>query len=357
MNVKRYRRATVQEALRAVAADLGSDALVVSTQLVPRQGWRGWLGMREVLMTASADRPVSVNRPQSAAPEAGEPEPDPVTDGLVARLMASGVDRTLAESAVRALPESERRHPSTGAMCQALAGELAPIVASDDGYARAEVFIGPPGVGKTTTIAKIAARERASRGRKLGMLAADGFRAGAVEQLRTYANIIGSPFRVARTMEELDKALTAARQTVLVDTAGRSASDPAVRDLFTALRGRRQVRTHLVLAADTSAASARRIFDAYEDARPDRVVLTKLDEAECLSPLVGVLRDRGVPISYICGGQRIPEDLASATPALIAEAKRPVAVKRAPSGSVSAMVRRRIMWIEYSSSCSIAGFE
>ena len=322
MYLKRYRRPTVQDALRAASAELGPEAVVLSTELVAAQGWRGWVGLREVLMTASVDRPVSVDRPSKIglgeSPTTGQVPP--ITDSLVARLVASGLERALAESVTSAIPERDRRYVSDAVMCRALAGELTSLTAVDDSYERAEVFIGPPGVGKTTTIAKIAARERAGRGRTLGMVAADGFRAGAVEQLRLYATIIGAPFRVARTTEELEKALTAGRQTLLVDTAGRSPRDPGVRDLLRVIKGRPRVRTHLVMAADTSPASARRIFDAYEDARPDRLILTKLDEAESLVPLLSVLRDRQIPISYMCAGQRVPEDLVCATPSLLAEA-------------------------------------
>jgi flagellar biosynthesis protein FlhF len=100
---------------------------------------------------------------------------------------------------------------------------------------------------------------------------------------------------------------------VLVDTAGRSPSDDVSRDLFRVVAGRPDVRTHLVLPADTSVRSARRIFDAYAEARPSRIVLTKLDETESLSPLVGFLRERNVPISYLGTGQRVPDDLSRAT--------------------------------------------
>jgi flagellar biosynthesis protein FlhF len=319
MYLKRYRRASVQDALRAASQELGPEAMVLSTELVAAQGWRGWVGLREVLLTASVDRPVSAIRPSPGADPEHIATP-PVTDSVVARLIASGIERALAESVAAEIPDRERRQLSGATLCRALAGALTSMVADDDTYARAEVFIGPPGVGKTTTIAKIAARERAGRGRTLGMVAADGFRAGAVEQLRIYATIIGSPFRVARTADELEKAMAAGRQPLLVDTAGRSPSDTGTRELFRLIARRRHVRTHLVLAADTSPASARRILDAYEDARPSRVVLTKLDEAESVTPLLSLLRERGLPLSYLCAGQRVPEDLERATPALVAAA-------------------------------------
>jgi len=226
----------------------------------------------------------------------------------------------MAEGVVRQIPEHLQRGASANRLFQALADDVATVTAADDEFVRAEGFIGPPGVGKTTTIAKIAARERAGRGRSLGMIAADGFRAGAVEQLRTYADIIGSTFKVARTSEELDRALSSARHTVLVDTAGRSPRDGSVREHLAALARHRNVRTHLVIAADTSLASARRIFDSYAEVKPARVVITKLDEAESLAPLSSLLRERGIPVSYITTGQRVPEDLERATPAVLASA-------------------------------------
>jgi flagellar biosynthesis protein FlhF len=307
MHLKRYRKASVREALRAVRDELGADALVLSTELIASAGWRGWLGAREVQVTAGAARDVSADRPAGA--ERRQPDTDPGRGNVVARLVASGVDRALAESVALTMPPAECRGASLSTLTRALAAQLRGATAGDEAFARVEVFVGPPGVGKTTTIAKIAAQERA-KGRALG----------AVEQLRVYADVIGAPFKVARNTEELDKALTAGRHSLLVDTAGRSPSDGGVRDLLRLIGRRRGVRTHLVIAADTSAASARRIFDTYQDARPDRLIITKLDEAESISPLLGVVRERGLPISYFTGGQRVPEDLDRATAELLAGA-------------------------------------
>lgn len=318
MNLRKFRKPTVSEALREAREALGPDAFVLSTEMVPVSGWRGWMGAREVQLTAAIDPQVSEPRPP--APERRLPVTDPLRASLVARLLAGGLDRPVAESVARAIPDEECRGASANRILRALAAEVSALVATDQGFARAEVFVGPPGVGKTTTIAKIAARERALNGRALGVVAADGFRAGAVEQLRVYADIIGTPFKVARTAEELDRVLRTSRSTLLVDTAGRSPNDGSVRELMDVVARHRNVRTHLCIAADTSVSTARRIFDTYAEADVHRLIITKIDETDSLAPLAGILQERQLPISYLTSGQRVPEDLERATPALVADA-------------------------------------
>jgi len=324
MKVKKYRQGTVRDALRAIREDLGPDTLVLATEMVAARGWRGWVGMRDVQVTAASPEEA----PGRSAVAGGRPADTPASSradhstrgGLVARLLASGLDRAMAERVAASATAAQCRGASLPVLRRLLAGQLGDLVAGDEPYAKVEVFVGPPGVGKTTTIAKIAAQERVRGGRTLGLVGADAFRAGAVEQLRTYASIIGSPFRVARTIEELDKALQAGRHSLLVDTAGRSPHDGGLRDLRRLLGSRRGVRTHLVMAADTSERTARRVLDAYQNPRPDRVVISKVDEADTLAPLLAVIADRGIPVSYLTTGQRVPEDLGRATPAALAGA-------------------------------------
>jgi flagellar biosynthesis protein FlhF len=185
--------------------------------------------------------------------------------------------------------------------------------------ASVEVFVGPPGVGKTTTIAKIAAQARVRRGERVTLVAADGYRVGAVEQLRLYAEIIGSGFVVVRTPSELERTLASARGPIVVDTAGRSPRDPEAQALFDVFAGFPGVRTHLVLPGGMGVQECARVMAGFAGARPARVALTKLDEASSLGPLVGLLRDRRLRVSYLGTGQRVPEDLERATaPALAA---------------------------------------
>lgn len=327
MHLKRYRSRTVRDALAQARAELGPSALVLSTRLVAATGLRGWFGGRVVEVTAAANRDVSENRP--FAPPFRQPAPDPEPaparrrggpdDPLFARLAAAGLDEALAAAVVASLPRWQRRHASVTALRRAIAAHLADVAAGGEAYQPAEIFVGPPGVGKTTTVAKIAAQARAREGLRIGLVAADGFRVGAVEQLRLYADIIGTPFFVARTPADLAQTLAAAPAPLLVDTPGHSAGDTEAQALLALIGTRPGVRTHLVMAATATPREAARLLSAYEAARPSRVVLTRVDEAASLAPLVGLLRERGLPVSYLGTGQRVPEDLARATaPALAA---------------------------------------
>ena len=314
MHLKRYQRQTVQEALRAVREDLGPQALVLSTRLVTAPGPRGWIGGRLVEVTAAVNRPDVTDDRQVERPERVA---KPLSPEIAAKLEATGLDADTARQVAAAHPRHERRGVTARSMSATLASQLAPLAASDDRYAMVEVFVGPPGVGKTTTIAKIAAQERARRGNRLGLVAADGFRVGAVEQLRLYANLLGSPLSVARTPYELQTAIEVASSPVLDDTAGRSPADDGS-DMLRVVATRTDTRTHLVISADTPLPTLARIFERFACARPSRVVLTKVDEAGSLAPLIAFLRERNLPVSYLGIGQRVPDDLQTATPSVLA---------------------------------------
>ncbi len=356
MHLKRYRSSTVSDALAQARAELGPDALVLSTRLVSVRGVRGWLGGREVELTAAHDATVSSSRPSgrsadmpaaehnavltrltnfgaphvgaaldveaargdeeahsAAAESRARRKTDPSIEAIVSRLCATGLTRELAERIARDVPRLQRRNGPLAAIEKAAATYFAPLAAGDEGYAPVELFVGPPGAGKTTTIAKIAAQERARRGTRLNLLAADGFRVGAVEQLRLYADIIGTPFAVARTPAEIERSLLGTRGPVLVDAAGRSARDPRAQEMVSMPSDMPGVRTHLVVPAAAAVRDVNRVLDIYGDKSPRRVVLTRVDEAESVSPLMHLFQERGMQISYLGTGQRVPEDLERAT--------------------------------------------
>jgi flagellar biosynthesis protein FlhF len=316
MYLKRYRGKTLKDALRAVRLDLGPGALVLSTQVVRDSGPRGWIGGTVVEVAAAVER-----RDVAEVSEVRHTVKEPIdreVEALAARLGASGLEPSVARAVAESTPPEQRRMASAADLHATLAVQLESLSAPDEDFAPVEVFVGPPGAGKTTTIAKIAAQQRNRQGRKLGLVAADGYRVGAVEQLRLYAEVIGAPLTVARSVDELDYALGAARRPFLIDTPGRSPGDDVSREMFRVLGKQPGVRTHLVLPASLPPSHVRRTLDRFHEARPSRVVITKLDEADSLAPLVGVLREAGLPISFVGTGQRVPEDLHRATPPTLA---------------------------------------
>jgi flagellar biosynthesis protein FlhF len=322
MHLKRYRRPTLKDALRAVREDLGPDALVLSTREVTATGVRGMIGRREVEVTAAAERQMVPESRHSDAETVAPPRrssSDRAIDQIAARLEAGGLSPDLAREIATSHPVSRRRGADTESLKTTVERGLTMLACGDEPYAPIEVFVGPPGVGKTTTIAKIAAQERARHGQRLALLAADGFRVGAIEQLRLYADILGASFSAARTPDEFSRALDAAKRPLLVDTAGRSPSDDVSKDMFRVLGTRTDVRTHLVLPASATVKSAERILDRFADVRPARVVLTRLDEADTIAPLVGVLRARRLPFSFFGTGQNVPADLQRVTAPVLAD--------------------------------------
>jgi flagellar biosynthesis protein FlhF len=313
MHYKRFCRPTYREALRAVRDELGPAALVLSTRTVAAPGFRGWIGARAIEVTAAVERAeVTADRPASS-----ESRLSTRARGAAARLQASGLSRGLAES-IAQHPALQRRGAGGRETREAMAATLAPLTAPEPSMS-IDVFIGPPGVGKTTTIAKIAAQSRATQSAPHAVVAADGFRVGAVEQLRLYAEIIGSPFSVARTGTDLTRALDTRRGPVLVDTAGRSPRDEGAADIFDVLTRRSDVCRHLVVPASTTAPQLQKVLERFAPSRPDRLVLSRLDEVETLAPLVDVLTTSRLPVSYFTFGQNVPDDLHRATPQLLTD--------------------------------------
>ncbi|MBA4120444.1 MAG: flagellar biosynthesis protein FlhF [Isosphaera sp.] len=181
-----------------------------------------------------------------------------------------------------------------------------------DGRPCTLALVGPTGVGKTTTIAKLAAAYRLRHGRRVALITSDTYRIAAVDQLRTYANIIGVPLRVVSSPEEMAEACHALRDhdALLLDTAGRSPRDGVrLEELRRFVEAARPHRTHLVLSSTGSEASLLRSAERFAPLRPDRVIFTKLDEAANLGVLVNVVRRVNAKLSYVTTGQEVPDDI------------------------------------------------
>ena len=181
-------------------------------------------------------------------------------------------------------------------------------------------FIGPTGVGKTTTIAKIASRFCVDGGRKVALLTADTYRIAAAEQLRTYANILEVPFRIIYSVEEISQAMRDFKDYdyILVDTAGHSHQNTeqkeVMKELIHSVDGIIEKEVFLVLSATTKYRDLLSIADTYSDVTDYKLIFTKLDETTTLGNLLNLKLYTGAPLSYVTCGQNVPDDIEDFNP-------------------------------------------
>jgi flagellar biosynthesis protein FlhF len=179
-------------------------------------------------------------------------------------------------------------------------------------------LVGPTGVGKTTTIAKLAARCALKHGaRHVALVTTDSYRIGGQEQLRSYARILGVPIRVARTHDELKDTLADLldRRFILIDTAGMNQRDMKLSEKFALLKQQSpRVKTLLTLSANTQASGMDDIIKAFSHLDLSGCILTKTDETSSLGGALSAMIRHQLPMAFVTNGQQVPEDLSLARP-------------------------------------------
>ena len=209
-----------------------------------------------------------------------------------------------------------------------LSGYLAQVMQFTDGLkvgthgSRVVAFIGTTGVGKTTTLAKVAAHFVLEQNLKGALITADTYRISAVEQLKKYAEILGLPVEVVYSAADLRKAIARHRSKdfVLVDTAGRSQYNELQMDeLKELLAAHPRMEKHLVVSATTKEEDAAEIMKRFSVCKPDRMIFTKMDETRTIGMVLNLLAGGELPLSFLSNGQSVPDDIIPATADRLAE--------------------------------------
>jgi flagellar biosynthesis protein FlhF len=349
--VKTFRAPDPRAALDAVKAAFGDEAVILHTREVRGGLW----GRSEIEITAASsgeaaarsEGGTSITRvPNGAKPEvdgeiaslrrvveelraelrnqraaepqgAGDPTMTPAGLRLVRRLVQQGVDNSLSDELARACVReaaSPREPDMLEALETLLRRRLQPARTPwERGERRVLAMIGPTGVGKTTTIAKIAARALLDSRLKVALVTVDTYRIGATEHLGRYGEIMGAPTHVARDAESLAEAIARSSDAdlVLVDTAGRPDA-PSIAAQSQLLHTVPDIEIHLVLSAASGSRELRAAAKRYEKVGVHRLIFSKLDEADGPGSVLSAPQVITAPIACITDGQRVPDDIHSA---------------------------------------------
>lgn len=358
-DLRTYRAKSLADALRLVREDLGPDASVLHTRHVGGGAWRWLIGGPAVEVTASSDvqAPPLLDDQDCSLPRADLqnfrsqfrdhvagrrgsrsfllddliPQPaaravlelPALLDHIGQRLVEQHFDTNTVRRLIEKLQEAAEldRLQNLPQLCRRLLDEVAARLAiggpirSLPSQRRVVALVGPTGVGKTTTLAKLAASFHIRERKKVGLVTVDTFRVAAVEQLRTYAQIMDLPMEVVSTRQQMREALDRLTEVdlVLVDTAGRSPRDAAqISELRGLLDEARPHETHLVLSSAAGPDSLALAAETFAGVGASAIVLTKVDEVHTLGGLLPLMCNPRLPLSYVTDGQNVPHDIRPA---------------------------------------------
>jgi flagellar biosynthesis protein FlhF len=363
MQTKTYLAPTKLEALLKIREEHGADAVILSERTVQKGRLFGKKPMVEIVVgiNTADDEPKAEPRPAPKVEPKGIDEYDPtqtrlrkleremqeiralvqtmhayITNGaaladgetespviaatldehpLLRPLMAAGVEQEFAQELLRRVPRLPH-NAAVDALRRTLSARI-PIggaLPRESRHRQVAVLVGPTGVGKTTTIAKLAAIHALDYGRKVALLSLDTYRIGAIQQLRTYAELMNLPLHIATDADEVQEGLEqfAGYDLVLVDTIGRGQRDEphlqAMRQALTPVKG----IVYLTLSATADSATLLDAAQRFSVFEPDAVILTKLDEAARVGNCINLALRRALPFAYFTTGQRVPEDITLA---------------------------------------------
>lgn len=345
MIIKKYLADNINEALSRIKMELGPDAIIVSRRNVKQKGFMGMFLPKRLEITAALDDsprkeavPIQKTEPviESEGKKEVEKELSEVKEILqklvedkektakkdrkigIRKLL---LERDVSEDVLNCIAEDARKREKYQNISRlpdsALLDEINEVIKVGPAReGRIHAFIGPTGVGKTTTIAKVAAIEALNTRQKIGLVTIDTYRIGAVEQLKIYADILGLPFEVINNTDDIEKSLDNLRDCdrIFVDTTGRSIKNVMqLSELKLYLDRIKPDTTYLVVSMTTKYHDLIQALRSFEAMDYTNLILTKFDETTTYGSVLNVAYNTKAPVSYITTGQNVPDDIKEAT--------------------------------------------
>ncbi len=338
MQTNLYRAKSINEATAKIRNSLGPDAMIVSTKRLNEGGandifeicampgesdisgkFSDPLSKVNAQLTRLKDLLFLLNRPD---PSMDNLMMNPVALSIYAKLIREGIDEPLAKHILKESGTLKNNFKNNADIVKKkVIKKLMQIIDVKDPFetkANSRIiaaFIGTTGVGKTTTIAKLAAQLMLNAGKKVGLISIDTYRIGAIEQLKTYASILGIPCFHAFKKKDLLFALRKleASDVILIDTAGRSQYDNIrIEELKTMLAGDLPISSHLLLNVGIKQSEMVKTAISFNPLNYQTYIFTKIDEAEQFGSVINQITKLKLPISYITTGQNVPGDIERA---------------------------------------------
>lgn len=359
MKIKKYIANSMPEAMTKIREDLGSDAVILNSKEITEGGFLGFFKKRKIEVIAALDnQPLpptqteeqdnkKISRPIGKEENANtskvldeiaylkrmierqafhsEHEFSADYEFVYQYLIDQEVDPELAKSIIDSvIKEHENNHEEptqksiNNVLKSILMTQLQTVSFTGMSFEKKIIqFVGPTGVGKTTTLAKIAAHCMLKHNKNVAFITTDTYRIAAIDQLKTYARILNVPVEVAYSTEDYENAINkfSNYDLILVDTAGRNYRDiKYINDLQQFINTYNDIETYLTLSLTAKAEDIKEIFNQFKSLHIDKVIFTKLDETSTYGSILNICLLHSVGVPFLTNGQDVPDDLIQPDP-------------------------------------------
>ncbi|MEH7382541.1 flagellar biosynthesis protein FlhF [Bacillus sp. JJ1533] len=380
MKVKKYIAPSMPEAMKLIRAELGSEAVILNSKIVQTQGFLGLFRKKNFEVIAAVDpeaprrqvvqpkekerklpeinKQIEPQKPVVREPyikydvkELHEPAPELLNEiqqlkavmkefssdispyrgplqEMNQLLLNQEIDSTIRKEIMSSLLEKWYLSSEKASFKdvqnwtrECMVSKISNVDYGGINYQKKYInVVGPTGVGKTTTIAKIAADCMLKDKKRIAFITTDTFRIAAIEQLKTYAKILGAPVEVCYSFDDFKKAKEAYKEydVVFIDTAGRNfRNEKYIDDLNNLIHFSNDMETFLVLSLTSKMNDMKVIYDQFSKITISKFIFTKVDETANYGAMVNLIVSSGIGVAYLTNGQNVPDDIVIASPSLI----------------------------------------